>query len=36
MQFRAYTTGLIPSVEHAVIGRRMAETELDLLELLPE
>jgi aminoglycoside phosphotransferase (APT) family kinase protein len=34
MQMNAYLTGLIPSVEHAAIGRRMAETELDLLELL--
>jgi aminoglycoside phosphotransferase (APT) family kinase protein len=35
-QLRAYLSGIIPSVEQAVIGRRMAETELDLLELLPE
>lgn len=34
MQMNAYLTGVIPSVEHAAIGRRMAETELDLLELL--
>ena len=34
MQMNAYLSGVIPSVEHAAIGRRMAETELDLLELL--
>jgi aminoglycoside phosphotransferase (APT) family kinase protein len=33
-QVRAYLSGIIPSVEQAAIGRRMAETELDLLELL--
>ncbi len=35
-QVRAYLTGANPSVEQAVIGRRIAETELDLLELLAE
>jgi hypothetical protein len=34
LQVRAYLTGIIPSVEQAAIGRRMAETELDLLQLL--
>jgi aminoglycoside phosphotransferase (APT) family kinase protein len=34
IQMRAYLTGILPSVEQAAIGRRMAETELDLLELL--
>ena len=35
-QVRAYLGGTRPSVEHAAIGRRMAETELDLLELLSQ
>ena len=35
-QVRSYLAGTRPSVEHAAIGRRMAETELDLLELLRE
>jgi len=34
MQVRAYLTGANPSVEQATIGRRIAETELDLLQLL--
>ena len=34
IQMRSYLTGILPSVEQAAIGRRMAETELDLLELL--
>ena len=34
VQMRSYLTGVLPSVEQAAIGRRMAETELDLLELL--
>ncbi len=34
MQVNAYYAGIIPTVEHAAIGRRMAETEHDLLELL--
>ncbi len=33
-QVRAYLSGTRPSVEQAAIGRRMAETELDLVELL--
>ena len=33
-QLHAYLTGVIPSVEQATIGRRLAETEWDLLELL--
>jgi aminoglycoside phosphotransferase (APT) family kinase protein len=33
-QLRAYLSGAIPSVEQATIGRRLAETEWDLLELL--
>jgi aminoglycoside phosphotransferase (APT) family kinase protein len=33
-QLRAYLSGVIPSVEQATIGRRLAETEWDLLELL--
>ena len=33
-QVRAYLSGRNPSVEQAVIGRRMSETELDLIELL--
>ncbi len=33
-QVRSYLAGTRPSVEHAAIGRRMAETELDLLEQL--
>ena len=36
MQVRAYLTGANPSVEQATIGRRIAETELDLLEILGE
>jgi len=36
MQMNAYLSGVIPSVEHAAIGRRMAETEHDLLELLEQ
>ena len=35
-QVRAYLTGANPSVEQATIGRRIAETELDLLEILAE
>ena len=35
-QVRAYLSGAIPSVEQAAIGRRIAETELDLLQLLDE
>ncbi|MEX2207659.1 MAG: phosphotransferase family protein [Myxococcota bacterium] len=34
VQMNAYLSGVIPSVEQAAIGRRMAETEFDLLELL--
>jgi aminoglycoside phosphotransferase (APT) family kinase protein len=34
MQVNAWYAGIIPTVEHAAIGRRMAETEHDLLELL--
>jgi aminoglycoside phosphotransferase (APT) family kinase protein len=34
IQMRSYLTGILPSVEQAAIGRRMAETEFDLLELL--
>ena len=34
LQLRAYLTGANPSVEQAAIGRRIAETELDLLQLL--
>ncbi len=33
-QLRAYLSGMVPSVEQAAIGRRLAETEWDLLELL--
>jgi aminoglycoside phosphotransferase (APT) family kinase protein len=33
-QLRSYLSGLVPSVEQATIGRRLAETEWDLLELL--
>ena len=33
-QVNAYLSGVRPSVEQAAIGRRMAETELDLLQLL--
>ncbi|MCP4006702.1 MAG: phosphotransferase family protein [bacterium] len=33
-QVSAYLSGMRPSVEQAAIGRRMAETELDLLQLL--
>ena len=33
-QVNAYLSGANPSVEQATIGRRMAETEHDLLELL--
>ncbi len=33
-QVNSYLTGILPSVEQATIGRRMPETELDLLELL--
>ncbi len=36
VQMNAYLSGVIPSVEQAAIGRRMAETELDLLQLLEE
>jgi aminoglycoside phosphotransferase (APT) family kinase protein len=36
LQVRAYLTGTNPSVEQAAIGRRIAETELDLLELIRE
>jgi len=36
VQMNAYFSGVIPSVEQAAIGRRMAETELDLLELLED
>jgi aminoglycoside phosphotransferase (APT) family kinase protein len=36
MQMNAYFAGIIPTVEHAAIGRRMAETELDLLQLLED
>jgi len=36
VQMNAYLSGFIPSVEQAAIGRRMAETELDLLELLED
>jgi aminoglycoside phosphotransferase (APT) family kinase protein len=36
MQMNAYFAGVIPTVEHAAIGRRMAETELDLLQLLED
>jgi aminoglycoside phosphotransferase (APT) family kinase protein len=34
VQLHAYLSGVIPSVEQAVIGRRLAETEWDLLELI--
>ncbi len=34
IQVRSYLSGIIPSVEQAAIGRRTAETELDLLELI--
>ena len=34
VQMNAYSSGVIPSVDQAAMGRRMAETELDLLELL--
>lgn len=34
MQVSAYLRGILPTVEHAAIGRRLPETELDLLELL--
>ncbi len=33
-QLHAYLSGVIPSVEQATIGRRLAETEWDLLELI--
>jgi hypothetical protein len=33
-QVNSYLSGILPSVEQATIGRRMPETELDLLELL--
>ena len=33
-QLHSYLSGARPSVEQAAIGRRMAETDLDLLELL--
>jgi aminoglycoside phosphotransferase (APT) family kinase protein len=36
IQMRSYLTGILPSVEQAAIGRRMAETELDLLQLLDD
>ena len=36
VQVNAYLSGIIPSVEQAAIGRRMAETELDLLQLLED
>jgi len=36
VQMNAYLSGVIPSVEHAAIGRRMAETELDLLQILED
>ena len=36
VQMNAYLSGVIPSVEQAAIGRRMAETERDLLELLED
>ncbi len=34
IQVNAFLSGVRPSVEQAAIGRRMAETELDLLQLL--
>jgi aminoglycoside phosphotransferase (APT) family kinase protein len=33
-QVNSYLSGILPSVEQATIGRRMPETELDLLQLL--
>jgi hypothetical protein len=36
VQMNAYLSGVLPSVEQAAIGRRMAETEFDLLELLDD
>ena len=36
MQARRHLDGIAASVEHAVIGRRVCESEWDLLELLPE
>ena len=36
VQMNAYLSGVIPSVDQAAMGRRMAETELDLLELLED
>ena len=36
LQVAAYMSGAIPTVEHAAIGRRLPETELDLLQLLEE
>lgn len=36
VQMNAYLSGVIPSVEQAAIGRRMAETELDLLQLIEQ
>ncbi|MEE8556414.1 MAG: phosphotransferase family protein [Myxococcota bacterium] len=33
-QLRSYLSGVVPSVEQATIGRRLAETEWDLLEIL--
>ncbi len=35
MQARRHLSGLVRSMEHAVIGRRVCESEWDLLELLP-
>ncbi len=35
MQARRHLDGWVRSLEHAVIGRRVCESEWDLLELLP-
>jgi aminoglycoside phosphotransferase (APT) family kinase protein len=35
MQARRHLDGWVQSLEHAVIGRRVCESEWDLLELLP-
>ena len=35
MQARRHLSGMVRSMEHAVIGRRVCESEWDLLELLP-
>ncbi|MGI8492131.1 MAG: phosphotransferase, partial [Acidimicrobiales bacterium] len=35
MQARRHLLGPTPSLEHAAIGRRVCESEYDLLELLP-